>query len=851
MKKRSVIVFAVILTMLFSMAQFGMGMAVLAAEESAAMLFVAPNGSDQNDGSIEKPFVTLEAARDAARKINGKVVVNLREGTYPVSNTLELGEQDSNTTFRAYMDEEVVLNAANELKASDFAKVTDQAVKDRIVDKDAKDKVMQADLKALGITEYGKIKCIGMGTYPDAGFSPALYFNDQMMTIARYPNDKYLDIAKVVNEGTIISVSGMGSTGASDLKGFEIQVNDKRLDSWKNANEIWMFGYFKHDWAEAHIAATIDFENNNTIKSAYPSNYGVATGQRLYFYNLLEEIDQEGEWYLDRESGILYMIPLETMNADSVIEFVTYDKPFVKLDGADNVQIKGIQFEKSIGTGIEANNVENLVIADCEFSSISDAVIQINEGKDCDVVNNYIHDVGASGINLSGGDRTTLTPGNNVAENNKIERFSRIKTTYAPGISLQGVGNRASHNEINDAPHFAMSYGGNDQIIEYNNIYDVCKDTADSGAIYTGRDWSTWGHEIRFNYFHDLKMIDTKTGMEMQAIYLDDMHSQTKVYGNVFYKVDSVALYGGGRNNTFENNLMLECAKPFTMDSRGTGWAASTDWLNPKSDASLYKKLEKFPYKEGIWNEKYPELANILEDEPILPKHNVIKNNVEYRSAGYNLDANVTKYGTVENNIELKKTDSFADYKNKDFTVKADSEIKEKIPDFIDIPFNEIGLRTRDVEEVQKNSVMLFIGSPRAVALGNKTLVDPANLAVAPIVKDDRTLVPVRFIAESFGAKVGWDEATQTVTVEGSGKTITLVIDSAEMNVDGQTVMLDVPAQTINDRTLIPLRAIVEVMGKQVFWDEKGLIVMSDQKDLVAEEDTFLIDSLIRSITVE
>lgn len=143
----------------------------------------------------------------------------------------------------------------------------------------------------------------------------------------------------------------------------------------------------------------------------------------------------------------------------------------------------------------------------------------------------------------------------------------------------------------------------------------------------------------------------------------------------------------------------------------------------PETDASLYKKLEKFPYKEGVWNEKYPELVNILEDDPVLPKHNVIKNNVEYRSAGYNLDENVTKYGTVENNIELSKTDSFADYKNKDFTVKADSEIKEKIPDFLDIPFNEIGLRTDDVEEVQKNSVMLFIGSPRAVALGNKTLV--------------------------------------------------------------------------------------------------------------------------------
>ena len=103
-------------------------------------------------------------------------------------------------------------------------------------------------------------------------------------------------------------------------------------------------------------------------------------------------------------------------------------------------------------------------------------------------------------------------------------------------------------------------------------IHILCKDTADSGAIYTGRDWSTRGNVIRYNYFHDMEMIDTSTNMEMQAVYLDDMHSSTAVFGNVFYRVDSVALFGGGRDNTFENNLMLECKKPFVMDARGATW---------------------------------------------------------------------------------------------------------------------------------------------------------------------------------------------------------------------------------------------------------------------------------------
>ena len=152
----------------------------------------------------------------------------------------------------------------------------------------------------------------------------------------------------------------------------------------------------------------------------------------------------------------------------------------------------------------------------------------------------------------------------------------------------------------------------------------------------------------------------------------------------------------------------------------------------------------------------------------------------------------------------------------------------------INVPTNKLG-----------KAVMLYLGSPKAYVMGKETKVDTTNDAVVPFTENDRTLVPVRFIAESFGAKVGWDDATQAVTVEAGSRKISLVLGKAEMQVNGETVVLDTPANTYNDRTFIPLRAMVEAMGKKVFWDPRGLIIISDT-EFDADIDKNLIDSAVQ-----
>ena len=88
-----------------------------------------------------------------------------------------------------------------------------------------------------------------------------------------------------------------------------------------------------------------------------------------------------------------------------------------------------------------------------------------------------------------------------------------------------------------------------------------------------------------------------------------------------------------------------------------------------------------------------------------------------------------------------------------------------------------------------------------------------------PILKDGRTLVPLRKIFEALGATVAWDDETQTVTAARENTLVRLTIGSNILNVNGMQKELDVPAQVVNGRTLVPVRAIADSFGCQVGWN--------------------------------
>lgn len=154
----------------------------------------------------------------------------------------------------------------------------------------------------------------------------------------------------------------------------------------------------------------------------------------------------------------------------------------------------------------------------------------------------------------------------------------------------------------------------------------------------------------------------------------------------------------------------------------------------------------------------------------------------------------------------------------------------------------------KSMEERLSNAVVLYIGSSQAMVNNKETQVDSSNSKVKPFVKESRTLVPVRFITEGMGAKVGWNAPTSTVTVTLDGKELKLVIGNKTMQVGKKKVTLDVAPEISEGRTFLPIRSISEALGKKVFYD-RGLIVISGTDTIFnTASEKLMIDEVISKV---
>ena len=120
--------------------------------------------------------------------------------------------------------------------------------------------------------------------------------------------------------------------------------------------------------------------------------------------------------------------------------------------------------------------------------------------------------------------------------------------------------------------------------------------------------------------------------------------------------------------------------------------------------------------------------------------------------------------------------------------------------------------------------IILTVGKKEALVFGETKTND-----VAPVIRNDRTMLPARFVAENLGAKVAWDEEKRLVTITDGEVTILLTIGEETATVNGKKVKLDSPAFIENDRTYTPIRFIAEELGAKVEWIE------SEQKVVITK----------------
>ncbi len=646
-----------------------------------ADFYVAPNGNDANPGTALRPFQTLEKARDAVRGLGAQnrargVTVWLAGGTYARQATFELGAADSGkpgapVVYRAAAGQEVRLTGAKRILPEAFQPVRDATVLARL-DEAARSHVVKAELKPLGLTDFG-------GVVPD-GRRAELFFNDEPLVLARWPNEGFVRVADVLGEKPLVSHGIKG-----DYVGKLVYEGD-RPRRWRQEPDAWLHGYWFWDWADEYQRVeSIDGEKRTIALKPPYHGYGYRKGQPFYALNLLSELDAPGEWYLDRQSGTLYLWPPAPIEKASVAISVLAS-PLVSLRDASHVVLRDMVLEGTRGLAVEISGGSRNRIAACTIRNTGGDGARVHGGTDNAVVASDFYQIGATGISISGGDRRSLTPAGNFAANNHLHHFSRLKRTYAPALQVDGVGNRAAHNLIHDAPHMAVGFGGNENVLELNEIHDVCRETGDVGVFYTGRDWTVRGNVLRHNYIHDVR----GPGLHgAQGIYLDDAASGSIVVGNVLQRVARAMLLGGGRDNIVENNLMIECEQSITFDNRGLNWMRAT--VEP--GGLMPERLAAMPYRQSPWRERYPQLLTLLDDQPGSPKGNRVRFNVVSKSGAMGLAKEVTEFGTVADNLSTEEDLGFVDAARGDLRLRPDSPVFKKLPQFQPIPFEKIGLQ--------------------------------------------------------------------------------------------------------------------------------------------------------------
>ncbi len=674
-------------------------------------IYMATYGNDANAGYESAPVATLNRAIELANnaKTNGYSTseVIVADGNYELTGeTIEIGANlnaDSLTVRaenkgKAKFVNGIVFNISDAEPAPDEvkARLSEQSVKDNLYMIDLTKKVDLDKIPGVSLPGPYSYSAHGLETADGSKFvidesrdpTCEMIFNDTIMTVARYPDNEYETLTDGgftynVNSRTRYWMDDAGSDLIEKddrvTDGFTITLD--RAKNWGAADQALMFGYWRWDWATQTVPVAKNGINatKGVITSKYPSHYGLLSGQRYYVYNLLEEITLPNEYFIDRNTGIMYFYKDSAAKAEDEIIMSLYENEIFDIT-ASNITIDGLTITASRGAAVSANG-DKVVIKNCEISATAGNAVDFS-GTNSVIEYCNIHDVDG-GIKLSGGVMATLTPGNNKALNNTITNFSRLSKTYTDAIEVSGVGNKASHNTISDGEHLAMRFSGVDNEISYNEISNVLKETDEAGAIYAGRSWTSRGNVVMYNYFHDLASTE-KTTMPICGIMLDDHFSDVTIYGNIFSNVSGYGIKGTGRDLVISNNIFEACASGTIRLTDASGNAASYP--------THIKNIAKY-YGNATWFSRFGTALFTADGESYNPEL-LTSANVTYTnnfatgmSIGAEFGTATEASGTKEPNIVLAITNPLkGNYENNGTAIKAHLE------NFDEIPFAQIGI---------------------------------------------------------------------------------------------------------------------------------------------------------------
>ncbi len=597
------------------------------------MFFVSPiKGNDAADGRIDRPFATLARAQRAIRELKAKgplpkggVTVWLRGGIYSMKETLALTAEDSGEdgapiAWKAWRMERPVLEGG--WRVPDFD-LSPKAIAKRFpeaaqrIPKAARAHVVACDVKAAGYTHFERRPEYGFhrGEVGVARAQTDLYCDGAPLRLAREPNEGWLQTGEVLD--------------ATTNRVFRSDAGD--LTKWTREPELMLTGFWCWHWADLtlHVSNTSFNVAAGTIALGKQS-FAVKQKHPYFFVNALCALDRPGEWYLDRAAGILYVWPLKEglfnkiFSDPSTYVLSNFNDPFITLDGVKNLTIEGLVFQHGRGMAVYGKKCADVVFAGNVVRRFGTDGVWFLDSKNISIRGNVLRDFGHGALRVSGGDRRTLAPSGISVVDNDISWVERWKRTYAPGLHGDGCGTEVARNLFHDMRSSAMRLEGNDWWIASNIVERVVTESDDQGGIDIYANPTYAGDVICFNVWRDIGCGGENVPCGQAGVRFDDAVSTMYVYGNYFENCShghfGAVQMNGGRNNTVDNNVFVNCAKGVTIGR----WSKDRWEAYFRRPNVVYWRTKVIDVSKPPYADRYPGIADL----PQMPLVNWLTRNV-------------------------------------------------------------------------------------------------------------------------------------------------------------------------------------------------------------------------------
>jgi hypothetical protein len=526
-------------------------------------LYVSPHGNDQWSGQKadpaadgkDGPLATLEGALQTARKLHsatranaGKTSIFLRQGTYWLDKPIVLGSEASG------------LDAAQPFLIAAYAKETP---------------VLSGGRRLTGWKPVPGNDHLWQAEVAEAKqgwYFHQLFVDGKRKQRARTPNEGFYHIQGASPEDRPVKLKYR----PGDIK-----------PEWAKDGDVEVVAYLA--WADFRLQIrAVDEASHVATLAGDPAPSNKESDAQYYIENAPDALDQPGEWYLNRRTGIVTYWPErgEDLTQAMVIAPKLTSLLQVHGDAAQKKPVRhlilrgltlahtdwtledrgytDVQAAIHIHGDIEFAHAQDCAIDHCTLEHLAGYAIELGRGcQRVNIVHNTIHGIGAGGLRVGEGEIRKEAFDANHSHQIADNQIYDLGIVYKPAVGilvLQSGQNQIAHNHVHDLCYTAISVGWNwgyqetpcrENIIEFNDLHDIGKSRlSDMGAIYTLGIQK--GTVIRNNLIHDVYSY-TYGGW---GIYPDEGSTDILIENNVVYRTKSAGFHQHyGRDNIVRNNI--------------------------------------------------------------------------------------------------------------------------------------------------------------------------------------------------------------------------------------------------------------------------------------------------------